>query len=45
MNARWKNRIDIYMGKNEELAKKWGRQKVIISWKVKKEKYNKTFVQ
>ena len=38
MNGRWKNRIDIYMGKNEELAKEWGRQKVIISWKVKKEK-------
>jgi 3D (Asp-Asp-Asp) domain-containing protein len=45
MNARWKNRIDIYMGKNEELAKEWGRQKVTISWKVKKEKYNKTLVQ
>jgi 3D (Asp-Asp-Asp) domain-containing protein len=39
MNARWRNRIDIYMGKNEELAKEWGRQSVIISWKVKKEKY------
>jgi 3D (Asp-Asp-Asp) domain-containing protein len=39
MNARWKNRIDIYMGKNEDLAKEWGRQKVTISWKVKKEKY------
>jgi hypothetical protein len=25
--------------KNEELAKEWGRQSVIISWKVKKEKY------
>jgi 3D (Asp-Asp-Asp) domain-containing protein len=39
MHFRWKNRIDIYMGKNEELAKEWGRQKVTISWKVKKEKY------
>jgi hypothetical protein len=27
------------MGKNEELAKEWGRQKVTISWKVKKEKF------
>ena len=39
MNARWSNRIDIYMGKNEKLAKEWGRQKVTISYKVKKEKY------
>jgi 3D (Asp-Asp-Asp) domain-containing protein len=39
MNVRWRNRIDIYMGKNEELAKEWGRQKVTISWKVKKEKF------
>ncbi len=36
MNARWSNRIDIYMGKNEELAKEWGRKKVTISWKKKK---------
>ena len=39
MNVRWRNRIDIYMGKNEDLAKEWGLQKVTISWKVKKEKY------
>jgi 3D (Asp-Asp-Asp) domain-containing protein len=37
MNARWSNRIDIYMGKNKELAKEWGRQKVTISWKIKKD--------
>ena len=36
MHARWKNRIDIYMGENEELANEWGRQKVTISWKNKK---------
>lgn len=39
MNPRWSNRIDIYMGKNVEKAKEWGRQKVTISYKVKKEKY------
>lgn len=39
MNPRWKNRIDIYMGKNVERAKEWGRQKVTISYKVKKEQY------
>jgi 3D (Asp-Asp-Asp) domain-containing protein len=38
MNVRWRNRIDIYMGKNEDLAKEWGLQKVTISWKVKKKK-------
>jgi 3D (Asp-Asp-Asp) domain-containing protein len=36
MHTRWSNRIDIYMGKNDELAKEWGLQKVTISWKVKK---------
>ncbi len=36
MNARWNNRIDIYMGKNKERAMEWGRQKVTISWKKKK---------
>ena len=41
MNARWTNRIDIYMGENEDLAKEWGRKKVTISYKVLKEK-NKT---
>lgn len=39
MNARWNNRIDIYMGKNEELAKEWGKQKVTISYKIIKDKY------
>ncbi|MFW5830997.1 MAG: 3D domain-containing protein [Prolixibacteraceae bacterium] len=39
MNPRWNNRIDIYMGENVERAKEWGRQKVTISYKVKKEKY------
>ncbi len=37
MNPRWSNRIDIYMGKNKERAIEWGRQKVTISWKKKKQ--------
>ena len=41
MNARWKNRIDIYMGHNVEMAKEWGRQNVAISYKIRKDKYRK----
>ena len=33
MNKRWTKRIDIYMGKDKELAKEWGRQKVNITWR------------
>lgn len=33
MNKRWTKRIDIYMGKDKELAEEWGRQKVSITWK------------
>ncbi|MDM8565896.1 hypothetical protein QUF74_09615 [Candidatus Halobeggiatoa sp. HSG11] len=32
MNKRWKNKIDIYMGKDKKAALKWGRHKVKISW-------------
>ncbi len=32
MNKRWTKRIDIYMGKDKELARDWGRQKVSITW-------------
>ena len=33
MNKRWKKKIDIYMGNNEEKAKKWGEKKVTIYWR------------
>lgn len=36
MNRRWKQKIDIYMGVNEERAKEWGIQEVTISWEVEK---------
>ncbi|WP_242634310.1 3D domain-containing protein [Marinobacter salicampi] len=32
MNKRWKNKIDIYMGKDVEAAREWGKQTVTISW-------------
>jgi len=32
MNSRWENRIDIYMGKNVQMAKEWGRKKVKIHY-------------
>lgn len=34
MNRRWKNRIDIYMDNDVKAAKKWGRKKVTISYRV-----------
>ena len=36
MHYRWKNKIDIYMGTDVNVAKKWGRRKVNISYRVKK---------
>ncbi|GAA5033714.1 lipoprotein [Marivirga lumbricoides] len=30
MNKRWTNKIDIYMGLNEEKARNWGKQEVAI---------------
>ena len=36
MHYRWKNKIDIYMGTDINVAKKWGRRKVNISYRVKK---------
>lgn len=33
MNARWSNKIDIYMGLNIDQAKEWGSKKVTIYWK------------
>ncbi|WP_206666395.1 3D domain-containing protein [Pseudodesulfovibrio senegalensis] len=32
MNKRWKRRIDILFGHDLELARKWGKRKVVISW-------------
>lgn len=37
MHRRWKNRIDIYMGKDVQLARKWGRRKVKIQYAVLRE--------
>ena len=37
MNKRWKKRIDIYMGTNVKKARKWGKQKVIITYGIKKD--------
>ncbi len=34
MNKRWKNRIDIYMGKNINAARQWGVKKVRIQWQL-----------
>ncbi|WP_431134268.1 3D domain-containing protein [Psychroserpens mesophilus] len=36
MHYRWKNKIDIYMGTDVKAAKKWGRRKVNISYRVEK---------
>jgi 3D (Asp-Asp-Asp) domain-containing protein len=30
--ARWKRRIDIYMGTDEDAARRWGKRPVRISW-------------
>ena len=32
MNARWKKKIDIYMGTDVDSAKQWGKQQVTIYW-------------
>lgn len=32
MNARWKKKIDIFMGKDKEKALEWGKKKVTIHW-------------
>jgi len=34
MNRRWKNRIDIYMDNDVKAAKKWGRKKLTISYRL-----------
>lgn len=37
MAARWKKRVDIYMGDKVEKAKKWGVKKLSIAYAVEKE--------
>ena len=34
MHSRWKNRIDIYMGNNVKEAKKWGRKRLEIKYRL-----------
>lgn len=34
MHFRWKNKIDIYMGEDVQVAKQWGRRKVKIEYGV-----------
>ena len=34
MHYRWRNRIDIYMGKDVKKAREWGRKKLIICYAV-----------
>jgi len=34
MNRRWKNRIDIYMGNDVKAARKWGRKKLSIKYRL-----------
>jgi 3D (Asp-Asp-Asp) domain-containing protein len=40
MNKRWTNKIDIYMGLNEEKARNWGKQQVNIYVAVKQAEEN-----
>lgn len=32
MNKRWERKIDIFMGKDREKAREWGKRKVTIHW-------------
>lgn len=41
MHERWKNKIDIYMGTDIIAAKRWGRKKVNIYYRVKIEENEK----
>ncbi|MFD0797648.1 3D domain-containing protein [Maribacter chungangensis] len=40
MHARWRNRIDIYMGKDIKKAREWGRRKIEIKYGVLKDTVN-----
>ena len=37
MHSKWKNRIDIYMGDDKEKALQWGRKKITLLYRVKKD--------
>ena len=37
MHFRWRNKIDIYMGRDVKAAKNWGRKKLHISYPVKRD--------
>lgn len=37
MHARWKNKIDIYMGVDVKAARAWGRKKITISYGIPKQ--------
>lgn len=37
MHSKWKNRIDIYMGEDKEKALEWGRKKITIHYRVKRD--------
>ena len=37
MNKRWRNRIDVYMGKDKKKALEWGKKKITIQYAVKKD--------
>ena len=36
MHYRWRNKIDLYMGTDVKAAKKWGKRKVNINYRVEK---------
>ena len=38
MSKRWKNKIDIFMGKDVSAARKWGKRKATIHWIADKKK-------
>ncbi len=42
MPARWKNRIDIYMGTNVDSARNWGRKKVDIDYRIELKEPNES---
>jgi 3D (Asp-Asp-Asp) domain-containing protein len=37
MHSKWKNRIDIYMGEDKEKALQWGRKKITIHYRLKRD--------
>ncbi|MEZ4968070.1 MAG: 3D domain-containing protein [Flavobacteriaceae bacterium] len=37
MHSKWKNRIDIYMGEDKEKALQWGRKKITIHYRVRRD--------